>query len=456
VSDRADLVVRNGSVVSSRGVWRGDVPVRSGLILAIPVGRWEGKGSVEIDASGLVVMPGGIDTHVHLMDPGDPERENFAMGTAAAAAAGVTTIIEHTHGWPVTNVSRLSEKLSHLQGRSHVDFGLAAHVWPDQLEDLGPLWVAGVAFFKIFTCTTHGVPGLPSDLLLETLTRISVLDASSLVHCEDERVTAAAERMLREAGRVDPTVLSEWRSRDAEFLAATQVIAAASLTRARTRIAHASNPVILSLVQRARRGGVAVSAETCPQYLLLREGEEESHGALRKFTPPARIRNDGEEARMWAALGDGGVDNVSSDHAPSTKEQKTVDFWEAPFGLPGLDTTFPLLVDGALSGRITLEDVARLYAENPAQHLRLPGKGRIAPGMDADLVLIDPRAQWTISDDVVRSKAAWSPFSGRDLCGKVIRTILRGHTIYSDGHLRPDHKGVFLPGPGIEKGGRPS
>lgn len=410
--------------------------------------RWEGGAIEEVDATGLLVLPGGVDTHVHLMDPGDRERETFLSGTAAAAAAGVTTIVEHTHGWPVHEPDRLAEKRTHLRGRSYIDHGLAAHVWPDRVDYLRALWEAGVTFFKIFTCTTHGVPGLTSAQLLEALGEIAAFGGACLVHCEDEGVTAQAERMLRLANRVDPGLLTEWRSREAELLAVAQVAVAAWLTHARVRVAHASNPDVLGLIRHARRDGAPLSAEICPQYLLLREDELHEHGTLRKFTPPARIRSDADERRIWDAFNDGSADQVSSDHAPSTRAQKATDIWSAPFGLPGLDTTYPLMVDAALRGLTTLEHVAEMYAERPARHFGLRGKGSVAQGMDADFVVIDPGASWRVDAGRIRSKAGWSPYEGRTVRGSVMMTVLRGEVAYRDGLLGEQPLGRFLPGPG--------
>jgi len=162
-----DLVVRGGLVVTPRSRAPLDVYVREGQIVSLESREQRHAASRVINAEGLLVLPGMVDTHVHLMDPGDDSREDFPSGSAAAACNGVTTIIEHTHGWPVTTVSRLAEKRDYLRGRSYVDFGLAAHVWPDHLAELAPLWRAGVAFFKIFTCETHGVPAIMPTLCLK-------------------------------------------------------------------------------------------------------------------------------------------------------------------------------------------------------------------------------------------------------------------------------------------------
>jgi dihydroorotase (multifunctional complex type) len=443
-----DLVVRNGTVVTPHARVRGDVVIREGRVLDI-VGGWDGSARAGIDATGLLVYPGMIDTHVHLMEPGDPSRESFAEGTAAAARSGVTTIIEHTHGWPVNELARLREKRDHLRGRAHVDYGLAAHVWPDRLDQIEPLWHAGVGFFKIFTCTTHGVPGLGADRLLDVFGRLAELDARCLVHCEDELMTAAAERLLKAAGRLDSGVLTQWRSREAELVAVSQVAAAAALTDAVVRVAHASNPAVAGLIAQARANGAALSAETCPQYLVLREDEVLSEGALRKFTPPARIRTEADRAAMWDLVARGELDTIASDHAPSTLEQKMAgDIWSVPFGLPGLDTTFAILLDAVASGSITPEQVAEVYSRRPAAHFGLAGKGLIAPGYDADLVLVDPEETWTVENAELLSHAGWSPFAGRRLRGRSVLTVLRGEVICEGGIVSAGRGGRFVPGLG--------
>ena len=444
----SDLVVANGTVVTPAGLAPLDVHVRGGRITH--VGEGPDDVARTIDASGLLVLPGMVDTHVHLMDPGATEREDFPTGTAAAAARGVTTIVEHTHAQPVRDVDELTDKCRHLEGRSHVDYGLAAHVWPDRIDGLRALWHAGVTFFKIFTCTTHGVPGLSAADLRDALTVIAEVDGRALVHCEDESLTARDEQRLRASGRTDSAIVSEWRSREAELLAVAIVTELTRHTGARVTIAHVSSPVVVEMIAAARRRGADLAAEACPQYFLLREQELLTEHAFRKFTPPARARTEADEDAMWDLLRRGELSHVSSDHAPATAEQKAVgSIWDAHFGLPGLDTTLPLLLDAALRDRISLVDVARVYAEAPARRYGLhPRKGRIAPGADADLVLVDPGAETVLTDDDVLSKAAWTPYAGRRVRGVHVATLLRGRVVAEDSTPTRGFDGRFLPGPG--------
>ncbi|HEX9848506.1 MAG TPA: amidohydrolase family protein [Acidimicrobiia bacterium] len=444
----ADLAIKGGTVVSSDTRARANIYVSDGRVAQ--VGDADLPAGETVDATGLYVLAGLVDTHVHLMDPGDTEREDFPTGTAAAAAAGVTTVIEHTHSHPLRVVGDLEEKRSHLEGRSNVDFGLAAHVWPDHIDDLPALWHAGVSFFKIFTCTTHGVPGLAGDDLERALTVIASLGAICLVHCEDEAMTAAAEERLRRQGRDDNAVLIEWRSREAELSAVEEVCRLATLTGARVTIAHVSSPEVAGIISRHRARGADIAAEACPQYFALREDEVLTEGPLRKFTPPARARTDADEEAMWSLLHTGALGHVSTDHAPSTRRQKRAGIWEAPFGLPGLDTTGPFLIDAAIQGRIAFEDVARVYSEAPARRYGLyPRKGHVGVGADADLVLVDPDGSWGVVDSDVISKAGWSPFGGRTLAGRVRACYLAGQLVAADRSPFDRRTGRFLPGPGL-------
>jgi dihydroorotase (multifunctional complex type) len=435
------MMIRGGTLVSPTGTRRGDLLVVDGRIAVID----EVAAADEVvDASGLLVLPGMVDTHVHLMDPGDTAREDFPTGTRAAAARGVTTIVEHTHGHPIRSVEELREKQRHLSGRSNVDFGLAAHVWPDRIDEIGPLVEEGISFFKMFTCTTHGVPGLHGQSLARALDAVSRADSRCLIHSEDETITADAERRLRSLGRADPGLLIEWRSREAELVSVAATAAAVHETGAVATIAHVSHPAVLDVIDDFRGLGADLAAEACPQYLALDESEVEAAGALRKFTPPARIRGQSERAVMWEAVRSGRFSHFSTDHAPSTLQQKTAgDFWSAPFGLPGLDTTLPFLIDAALSGQMMMSEVVRLYAAAPAARYRLP-KGRIEHGADADLVLVDPSGSWRVRDEDIISKAGWSPYAGRVFRGRVVATYLRGQEVGSEGDGHDLRLGRFV------------
>ena len=258
-----DLEIANGLVVNPRRRIHRSVYVLDGQIAAVAAGGHEAR--ERFDADGRMVMPGMVDTHVHFMDPADLSREDFPTGSAAAAAAGVTAVIEHTHGSPVRTVADLIEKRRYLQSRSLVDFGLGAHAWPGYIDQVEGLWGAGAAFMKAFTCTTHGVPGFGPARLLELFERTARVGIPCLVHCEDDSITEAAERSLRAAGLAGGDVIPMWRSRDAELVAVAAASLLASRTGASVTVAHVSHLEALLAIEFARSLGGTIAAETCPQ-----------------------------------------------------------------------------------------------------------------------------------------------------------------------------------------------
>ncbi len=434
MSDRFDLGIEGGELVTPRSRGRLNVYVSDGTVAALSAERL--PAAEVVDASGLLVMAGMVDAHVHFMDPADPSREDFPTATAAALRSGVTTVIEHTHAHPVITSADLEEKTAYLASRSRIDYALGAHAWPDRLEAVPGVWQAGVAFVKAFTCTTHGVPGFSTHALKRLFEVAAAAGAVCLLHCEDEVLTGEAERALREAGRTDNGIVPLWRSRDAEL---TALAAAAILARsagAHAIAAHVSNPVALE-------AAAGLLIESCPQYLYLLESDVLDLGPYRKFTPPARARSAADLDAMWQAVASGAIDYVSSDHAPSTRAQKQAgSIWDVHFGLPGIDTTFSALLTGAHRGVLSYERVAEVYSERPARIYGLwPAKGRLEPGADADIVLVDADAEWTVADEDVISKAGWNPFTGSTLVGRAVRTYVRGALAMDEGTVlaEPGH-----------------
>lgn len=444
-----ELGIENGTIVSGQGRYQGNIYVEHERIAAITQDRQPADRRIDVD--GLFVLPGMIDGHCHFQDPGDTTREDFPTGSSAAAVGGVTTLIEHTHSHPVIDVPFLREKVAHLQRRSVVDFGLAAHVWPTNIDTVADLWHAGVTFFKIFTCTTHGVPATLAGPMYRVFRNLAAVDALCLVHCEDESITEDNEALLKTAGRRDFGAILEWRTREAEQVAANTVALLARFTGVRAIIAHVSHPPVVEVVKRERALGARLWAEACPQYFYLREEEVLTEGPFRKFTPPARSAAEGEA--LWPLLQAGSLTHISTDHAPSTRQQKEEglkDIWEAHFGLPGVQTTLTMMLNGVNEGRLTLERLVEAYAETPARLYGFaPRKGRIEVGADADFVLVDLTRRHTITDAAMISKAGWTPYHGRTVVGVPVMTFLRGRLIAAYGKAEAEPgTGRYLPGPG--------
>ena len=449
----ADLVVRDGGVVSPTGRERCDLLVADGVISGrAPSGQGEARQVV--DASGLVVLPGGVDPHVHFMDPGLTEREDFPTGTAAAAVGGVTTIVEHHRSLPfVLDHKILREKAAYLSSRSRIDYALFGGGHPDNIDELLPMWRAGAAAFKVFTCNLHGVPAVLPGRMLTLFRRVAEFDGLCLIHAEDEFVTLENEERLRAEGRKDPRVIPEWRSKEAEQVAVNTVALLARMTGCRTIIAHASHPAICDVVERERALGARIMVESCPQYFYLTEDDIETWGPFHKFTPPARTQADRDG--MWERLEAGHVDMVCADHAPSTREQKETgrtDIWEAPFGVPGVETNLEMMLTGVAEGKVSLERLVSARSEAPAKAYGLyPRKGHLGTGADADIVLVDSSAERVLRDSEVVAKVGWTPFAGRKVRGRAVKTFVRGQLAADDGEavVEPGH-GRFVPGPGYE------
>jgi dihydroorotase (multifunctional complex type) len=430
---RCDLAVRGGRIVTPDGTIREDLYVKEGKVVGL--GRLDVSPRETVDARGLLVLPGMIDAHVHFMDPGDTSREDFPTGSAAAAVAGVTTVIEHSHSSPVYTAAELREKVSYLKNRSVVDFGLGAHFPVGAVDSIRDLVREGAALIKVFTCTTHGIKAVDPGNLYKAMSLFAKLDVPFLVHAEDESLTRLAEKELKSAGREDGMVIPEWRNAIAEEVAVSAVGHLAQASGAKTVIAHCSHTQIVDTVAGFQSGGARIFAEACPQYFVLKENEVGEMGGFRKFTPPARAKTRVDLDQMWQRLRGGSFSYIASDHAPSNRKQKTAgSIWEVPFGLPGIDTTLPVMLDSAARGRLTYPQLVGLYAKMPAVIYGLyPKKGALLPGSDADFVLVEPKAMYRLEDSAVISKAGWTPFAGRALKGKVLATFVRGRRVAENG-----------------------
>jgi allantoinase len=449
-----DLVIRDAIIVSPEGQTRGDLLVADGRVMGT-VAPGTGAGAQVIDAAGLHVLPGAVDPHVHMMDPGLTEKEDFTTGTSAAAVGGVTTVVEHHRSLPfVLDAKTLQDKAAYLASRGLIDYALFGGLQPDNIDQLEPMWRAGAAAFKAFTCNLHGAPAvLPGDLLA-AFRALARFDGLALVHCEDEFITKENEERLKAAGRKDFRCVPEWRTREAEELAVASTALLARLAGARVVIAHASHPAVLDIINRERAAGAKLWVESCPQYFYLTEDDIDQWGPFHKFTPPARDRASAEE--MWRRLQAGEIDMLVADHAPSTKADKSkglTDIWACPFGIPGVETVLPMMLTGVNEGKVSLERVVAARSLLPAQVYGLyPRKGNLNIGADADFVLVDMKAEKILRDEDVVAKVGWTPYAGRRVKGLPIKTFVRGKLVAENGKpVGAPGWGKFLPGPGARK-----
>jgi allantoinase len=434
---KADIAIINGLLVDSQRIYPGVIYIQDGKIIGITQSL-ESRPEKIIDARGLHILPGAIDGHVHMMDPGYTDREDFTTGTSAAARGGVTTVIDHHRTVPqVFSARELIEKKDYLEKRSVVDFGLLGGLNLKNVGNLRGMWEAGALGFKGFTCELHEADALLPGNLMEILKDIRQFNGIALFHCEEDSLLKKNEELLRKEGRKDPMIIPEWRTTEAEELAVRAVLHASRSTGARVAVAHTSLPSLVLEMAQARAQGIPIYTETCGQYLYLTEEDLEKQGPFVKFTPPPRKKEEME--KMWWCASQRLIDMVNSDHCPypySEKEAGIKDIWLAPFGIPGVETVTRILLDGVSRGRLTLQDIAYLRSERPALIYGLTGqKGSLQIGCDADLIFVDLKQRAMIDNKKIVSKCGWTPYHGREFQGDVVLTMVRGKVVMEDGKV---------------------
>lgn len=451
-----NLYVRNGRVVTSGESFAGGVLVASGRILEVVRGNPDIAANEVLDAGGQLILPGLVDPHVHFSEPGRGHWEGFATGSHAAAAGGITTIIEMplNASPPTINAGALALKREAAR-QSIVDYGLWGGLVTDNRADLADLHVGGVSAFKAFMCTgSFDFPRADEIVLEGGMGQVAKMGSLVAVHAEDEDMTQRLTADLRSAGRRDRRAWGEARPTIAELSAIRSAIAMAERTGVRLHIVHISSAAGVDLVSSAKRRGVAVTAETCPHYLVFSEDDLERLGPAAKCAPP--LRAPAEVEALWERVLDGAVDVIASDHSPCLWEEKTAgdaDIFEAWGGISGLQSTLPaMLVEGVEKRGLPLTDLVRMTSTNPARIFGLAGKkGDLAPGRDADIVLVDPKRQTTLAPEDLFYRNRHSAYVGSAMHGMVTRTLLRGLTIFAEGQIMVDVPGgLFLAGSGAE------
>jgi allantoinase len=426
-----DLVVRAARAVTPAGERGVSLGITDGRITAIePLSAsLDGAQVLEL-AADEVLLPGLVDTHVHVNEPGRTEWEGFASATRAAAAGGVTTVVDMPLNSlpPTVDVPALEVKRKAADGQCHVDVGFWGGAVPGNVGDLRGLHDAGVFGVKCFLVHS-GVdefPPLSRSELGECLEELARLDALLVVHAEDADEIAGAPQP--DGGSYVGFLAS--RPRSAEDTAVATVVAEARRTGARTHVLHLASADAVPLLRRARAEGVRITAETCPHYLSF-EAEAIADGATQfKCCPP--IRGAANRERLWSALADGDVDVVVSDHSPCTPELKRLDvgdFGLAWGGISSLQLGLPAVWTGARARGLSLVDVVRWMAEGPARLVGLTGKGRLEVGADADLCVFAPDETFVVDPARLHHRNPVTPYAGRELSGVVRSTWLRGERI---------------------------
>lgn len=453
-------LLHGGRVVTPDGVLDGgSVRIEGELISA--VGRLHPEAGEEVlDCGGCVVLPGGVEPHCHLdLEAGaEVTADDFATGTRAALAGGTTTVIDFAtqfHGQPLTTAfDRWTAKAA---GRAVTDFAfhVAMTQWrPEFAGEMAAIVERGVTSFKLYMAY-RGSMMVEDDEILAALRASSALGATIGFHCENGRLVDALVQEALAAGHTTPYFHAATRPAVLEAEAVDRLEVIAGLADAAHYVVHLSSGQGLDAVRRGRAAGNTVAAETCPQYLLLDDsaygGPDDEDLARRAFVMSPPLRTAGDQESLWAGLAGGDVQFVGTDHCSFDlvgQKDRAADFAHTPNGAPGIQLRLALLWSaGVATGRLDATRFAAVTATNAARYFGLhPRKGALLPGADADVVVLDPSARWTVTSADLHEHVDHTPYEGMDVQGRVRDVFLRGHRAVADGHLA-DHppSGRYLP-----------
>ncbi len=427
MAESFDLVLKGGTVVNQDGVGRADIGVRAGRIANIGTIAAGAAGNV-IDATGLHILPGVIDSQVHFREPGGEHKEDLESGSRSAVMGGVTAVFEMPNTSPLTTTAEaLAGKVARATDRMFCDFAFYVGATRENVDTLPELErLPGAAGVKVFAGSSTG------DLLVDdepSLARIlSAISRRAAFHSEDEARLKARLDVRRQN---DPSSHSEWRDAQVALACTEKLLRLARAAGKRIHILHISTAQEMALL--AHHKDVA-SVEVTPQHLTLLADEAYARlGTKAQMNPP--LRDAAHQEAVWRGLRIGVADVLGSDHAPHTLEEKAKPYPASPSGMPGVQTLVPIMLDHVNAGRLTLERFVDLTSHGPQRIFGIACKGRIAAGYDADFTVVDLKAKRTIEEAWVVSRSGWTPFAGRKVTGWPVGTIVRGRRVMWDGEI---------------------
>lgn len=455
-----DVNVVGGIIITAEGSFEGTVGIQGQTITYIGPECGQPAASRTINASGCLVMPGMVDAHVHVRAPSFAHREDFESATAAAAAGGVTTVVEMPiSDPPASDVETLRTRIRNAAEHARVDFCFYGGAGADNLDAIPALAAAGVIGFKTFLMPSpegreREFRGLcaPDETSLEQVLR--AVGAEGLfvaVHAEDLETIAHETEAVQLSGAKGLDAFSLSRPPRAEWIAVERVIRAQKRTGSKVLICHVSTPEAVDRIRKAKAEGLKIYAETCPHYLLLSQEGVCAQGPFARVKPP--MRPEALRERLFQQFHDGLIDILSSDHAPyrlDEKEKGLENIWLAPDGIPALELSLPLMLEKALLDELTYGQIVKHFSENPARLLGIyPRKGALRVGSDADLVVIKPDAPHSVTLNSMQTKARQSckVYEGWSMHHRIIVTLCRGRAVFEDGGIlgHPGFGGLITP-----------
>jgi len=422
MSDPFDLVVRGAECVLPDGVARTDIGIRGGRIAEI--GDLDNVASEQfIEAKGLHVLPGVIDTQVHFREPGNEHKEDLDSGTRAAILGGVTAVFEMPNTSPATtSAEALGDKLVRAKGRAWCDYAFYVGATPENAGDLADLErLPGCCGVKVFMGSSTGTLLVADDDALAEV--VSSGRRRFAVHAEDE--DRLIERKAIAEAAADVHAHPNWRDPETALRATRRIVRLAMSADRPVHVLHVTTAEEMAFLNGHSSN---VSVEVTPQHLTLTAPEcYDDIGTLAQMNPP--IRDARHRDALWVGVANGTVTVIGSDHAPHTREEKSETYPNTPSGMPGVQTLLPIMLDHVNAGRLTLERLVELVSSNPARLFGIKGKGGLVKGNDGDLTLVDLSASRTITDDWIASRCGWTPFNGRMVTGWPMATVIRGRAV---------------------------
>ncbi len=384
---------------------------------------------------GLLVLPGLIDEHVHLRDEGKAYKEDFTSGTAAAAAGGFTSVLDMPNNDPVTmSVGTLRTRMSIARRKILVNVGFYSE-FPKKILEIHDIIEEGAIAFKLFMgCPIGGLDIDDDEALLEAFREVAKLKVPVAVHAEDKELLMANEEKLKYTKETSTADFLRAHTETVELKSILRLLKISSHADVKLHFCHISTEEGLNAIVDAKKSGRKVTCEVTPNHLLLSSDDLKQYGQLVIMAPP--LRNKTHVEALWKGLGNGDVDALGSDHAPHVLSEKSARIvWDVKVGLPGLETTLPLIMMLVKKNRLSLTQAVHLLAEKPAEIFGLIDRGRLEQGKNADLTVLDFNHQFKIDASKFRSKAKFSPYDGWDVQGKVVKTIVNGQLVFDEGEI---------------------
>ena len=431
----ADLILSNAKAYINNEIVDCSLAINQGKIFRIAKEANMPKAETKIDLKNLLVLPGLIDVHVHLRDEGKTYKEDFYSGTAAAAAGGITTVLDMPNNEPVTmSVEALRNRMKIAQRKILVNVGFYSE-FPKNIKETEEIIREGAVAFKLFMAEQIGGLNIDDDhALLEAFKIVSKLKTPVAVHAEDKTTSKKVEDELKRDNCNDVEAFLKAHSENVEVTAVKRLLKIAEQTNVRVHFCHISTENGLKAIIDGKKSGMTITCETTPHHLFLSVDDLRRIGTLALTTPP--IREKHHIAALWDGIRNSWIDILASDHAPHTLgEKKAESVWDVKVGIPGLETTLPLLLTEVKNGRLLITDVVRLMSKNPAEVFGLKGRGFLKEGNNADLIVVDLDVKHKIDASKFHSKAKYSPFNGWNVEGNPVKTFVGGRLIMDDGEI---------------------